>query len=161
MVAYSLGPANVMRNGKVLHEDGFLPLDGDWKNVLVADKTDDGGTPIRESAVNSGRWVDPTNAPTKARYKGPVHQEPLDYNVFPRGTQVVSNKFRMIVEALEPGVHQYLPVTVLRKGKPIAEMYILIVGARIDAANDALCNPPRRGRRTYSLNTSPDWRCVL
>ncbi|MEM6564383.1 MAG: hypothetical protein AAF665_08060, partial [Pseudomonadota bacterium] len=43
----------------------------------------------------------------------------------------------------------------------IAEMYILIVGARIDAANDALCNPPRRGRRTYSLNTSPDWRCVL
>lgn len=161
MHAYSLGPADVMRNGKVLHEDGLWPIDGDWQKVLVADMTDDGGSPIRETAVNSGRWVDPTHAPTKVKYKGPAYQMPLDYNGFPRGAHLVSDAFREILERLEPKMHQFLPVSVLRKDKPIAEMSILIVGARIDAANDALCNPPRGDRRTYSLNTSPDWRCVL
>ncbi|MEO1680681.1 MAG: DUF1629 domain-containing protein [Pseudomonadota bacterium] len=161
MVAYSLGPADLMRNGKVLHEDGFWPVDGNWKKVVVADMTDDGGTPIRESGVREGRWVDPTHAPTTVRYKGPAHQKPLDYNLFPRGANIVSRAFQAILEDLEPAVHQFLPVTVLRKDKPIGEMFILIVGARIDAANDALCSPPRGDRRTYALNTSPGWRCVL
>lgn len=161
MLAYSLGPADVMRNGKVLHEDGLSPIDGDWKSVFVADMSDDGGTPIRESAVNSGRWVNLAKAPKQVRYKGPAYQKPLDFNVFPRGAHVVSDSFREILEDLEPQVHQFQSVTVFRKDKPIADMSILIVGARVDAANDALCNPPRCDRRTYTLNTSNNWRCVL
>lgn len=46
MLAYSLGPADVMQNGKVLHEDGLWPVDGDWKKVRVSDMTDDGDSVI-------------------------------------------------------------------------------------------------------------------
>lgn len=161
MVAYAPGPADVMRNGKVLHDYGLWPVNGDMKKVVPADMSDDGGFPVNEFGINTGRWVDATYAPTILRYKGPSHQAPLDYNPFHKGAQVVSDAFRTILEKLEPGVHQFLPVTVLRKDVPIAKMSILIVGARIDAANDDLCNPPRGTRRTYTLNTTPDWRMVL
>ena len=73
----------------------------------------------------------------------------------------MSAQFRDILEELEPGVHQFLPVVVLRKDKVIAQMFILIIGSRLDAANEALCYPPRGMRRTYQLNNVPDWRMVL
>lgn len=60
-----------MRNGKVLHEDGLWPADGDWKKVHVSDMIDDGGSIIDEFEVNIGRWVDPTHAPDRDNLQRP------------------------------------------------------------------------------------------
>lgn len=49
----------------------------------------------------------------------------------------------------------------MRKDNVIGRMSILIVGAQIDAGNHQLCRPAREGRRIYSLNHGPNWRCVL
>lgn len=159
---YALGFATDLRNGKALLDDGFETLDGDWDKVEVLDKTDDGGTRPNWPELNTGRPVDMTHAPTRLRYRGPAHQVPQDVNAFLRGTLLVSDRCRAIVERFEPGRHQFVPVSVERRnGKRLDDMHILVIGVRLNGHNHDLCRPPLGTKRVYAREKGGGWRVVF
>ena len=157
----SFGYTDTLRSGKVLMDEGYEPLDGDWAKVQIADLTDDGGARPLGPEIKTGRPVDPTHMPSAFRYKAPRHQGLRDVMPFLRGTTLVSPAFRDLVERLEPGVHQFLPVRMRRKDTPLGDMFVMIIAARIDGLNHALCAPPRGDRRVYVRQIGSPWRMVF
>lgn len=149
MHVHSFSYADTLRSGKVLYDEGYEPLDGDWPKVAIIDPPDDGGSRILGPQLNCGCPVDPTHVPTAFRYKAPRHQGLRDFMPFLRGTSLVSPRLREIVERHEPGRHQFLPVRMMRKDTFLGDMAILIVAVRLDGLAHPLCRPPREGRPVY------------
>jgi hypothetical protein len=158
---YSFGYTDTLRSGKVLMDEGYEPLDGDWAKVQIADLTDDGGARPLGAEIKTGRPVDPTPMPTTFRYTAPRHQGLRDVMPFLRGTTLVSPGFRDLVERFEPGVHQFLPVRMLRKDTHLGGMFLMVIAARIDGLNHALCEPPLGDRRVYVRQIGSTWRIVF
>lgn len=91
-------------------------LDGDLANVQFEDMTQDDGRLLAVCAVKNGRRMNPANVPTKVVRVGPSieHAPLLDCETYALGP-IVSARFRDLVEALEPGQHQFLETTVLEE----------------------------------------------
>ncbi|RWM13573.1 MAG: hypothetical protein E5X53_34500 [Mesorhizobium sp.] len=98
-----------------------------------------------------GELLDPAEAPTALRIHDTV---PATQHAFTSsgGIHVISRGLRDLFEEMDPGVHQFLPITVTdRKGQPFGEWFILNVGFRQDTAFDdpaeAGTVPDTEGRR--------------
>lgn len=114
-------------------------LDGDEKKVEMVDTTPDGGISINSFITYhflSGRPVKPDHMPTKLYPTVKRKHFPDYFTGAGRGT-VVSDKFRTIVEALEPDTHQFFPVQIVSKNQKThyADMFIMIICNRLDTVH--------------------------
>ena len=111
---------------------GYLPLDGDLSKTRAIDQT------IVHAKMNSfdvvkppegqidwGRRIHPDHMPTKIRVGGPRRK--LGDCIHWRGVALVNDKFRQVVEALEPGVHQFFPVEMQFKSSVLDEPYYFFI----------------------------------
>ena len=105
------------------------PVDGDRRKVFPVGfefhpvtnsvRLED-GTRVRKSSTYQGVPIDPTNMPTKIKVGG-GKSPPADlimHNGF-----FVSGKFRLVVEELEPRLHQFIPVELVWKDGSHAASY--------------------------------------
>jgi len=108
-------------------------LDGDLNKVGPVDVTQDDGAVIREYNTVAGRAIDPSHLPTKVEIKGPKRGIT---DVYLAGGTLVDEKFRSIVEALEPGVHQFFAVDLLwSDGSSAGSRYWFFVCNRLDTVD--------------------------
>ena len=117
---------------------GYFELEGDIKKVTAIDLSKDGGlTPRIGSMVDRGRAVHGEHMPTKIIREGP--KRPTPDVVFCWSMPLVNERFRQIVEALEPAIHQFFKVRILWiDGSLAAERYFLVVCNRIDSMHREL-----------------------
>ena len=143
MTVYYLGLKDAAYNAREIDI-----LDGDYKKVEVVDPTPDGGRRFSHGTqFKSGRPIKPDNLPTRFRYKSKLPVQDFDT---PSGIIVVSDRFRRIVEEFEPGRHQFFPIEYVgSRNTHIANMWIMIVSTRLDAAD--------REQTTMKLNYF--WSC--
>ncbi|WP_120502303.1 DUF1629 domain-containing protein [Roseovarius sp. EL26] len=130
------------------------PLDGDWQHIRPVDwSIDIGKSKISVTAIwQSGRHLDPTNLPTRLKVtvlRGrkdlpALYEDYVDWGGGQR--QLASEAFRDVVEAHDPGVHQFVPVQVENsKGEPVEKQYFWFVpGHRIFAMNAEKTEPPMK-----------------
>jgi hypothetical protein len=111
--------------------------DGDIEKIVVEDDTPDGGMYFGHGqALFSGRRVDATTVPTEMRAHGTglVPDYGRTY-----GLMYVSDKFKEVVERIEPGKHQFLPFQIIGpKKRHVADMWFMIVCIRIDSVDRTL-----------------------
>ncbi|MEW5683900.1 MAG: DUF1629 domain-containing protein [Pseudomonadota bacterium] len=118
------------------HYAGYKLLDGDVSKIEVADKTPDAGFDLNTASTYpcyQGRAVKTDFVPTKIEYqeKGPL---PDANKAF--GLLTFAERFRDVVEVIEPGVHQFLPVDYFdRKGAPLGRQHIFVAGNRLDSVH--------------------------
>lgn len=120
---------NKRRGSKDGYAIYFEPIDGDLKKVRLVDETVDyGSSPIpRVDYFVSGRPVETSHLPLRvslsysdsARVKRENVNLP-DYAVA-HLANLVSDKFRALVEQLDPGVHQFVPVNIEWKNGEVDE----------------------------------------
>lgn len=118
----------------------YEALDGDITRLQLVDPTPDGG--LLMVAGDSGRPIRPDNVPTRAqRKRGSLKTFPhLEFDQF-FAWPFVSDRVRDMVEALEPGVHQFFPVEVRIGRDHVARRHILIVCNRLDSLHPTLTFP--------------------
>src|SRR3990167_10555709 len=113
----------------------FEPLDGNIKLIECEDMSDDGGTMIRPGYVSAqaGRRIKTDHVPTKLEWRSRSKVPDVDG---PLIAKTVPERFRGIVEELEPGVHQWLPVEFVdKKGNHLADRYYFIPCNRLDSVD--------------------------
>jgi len=113
------------------------PLDGDLRKVEYVDATRDwdsiGGW-FKPGDMNLGRAIKPDHLPTMVFYKGKRYGIPEVIS----GCKMflVNDRFKGIVESIEPDVHQYFPVDVVWEDGTLAQkMYIFNICNRLDAVS--------------------------
>lgn len=91
-------------------------LEGNRGELVLEDMTPDGGVGLQISRSFSGRRVIADSVPKKIKWC--TARRLLDYeDAF---IQTVSARLRNLIEAIEPGVHQFVPVGfVARNGSPL------------------------------------------
>lgn len=118
--------------GTDTHSWGYDPLDGDLSKTRAVDQS------IVHAKMNSfevvkpphgqidwGRPIHPDHVPTKIRVGGP-RRKLADYIMW-QGGWLVSEKFRQVVEKLEPGIHQFFPVEMRFKSSVLEEKYYIFI----------------------------------
>lgn len=92
----------------------FEYLDGDKNSVTLIDPSQDGGLVITKG--HSGRPVHPEFMPTKIGFRDakPGVRQLMDFEGCWLG-MLISNRAKLIIEALEPGLHQFFPVEVFQR----------------------------------------------
>lgn len=107
----------------------YEALNGDMGSVRLVDaSSDDGGTP---PVTFGGRPIDPANVPTRVRWKDRRKQPMGDFDGGP--LESVSSRAKALIEAFEPGVHQFLPVQFVDIDSDFLEdRWFLIVCNRLD-----------------------------
>lgn len=120
------------------------PLDGDISKVKIATAVTDGGKfPGGGGFLLNGIWWETTYLPTKIKLGG--RKRKLTDLYYVGFTWLVDDKFKTIVEELEPGVHQFVPVELLwNNGEHAASKYCFAPGNRIDSVHDEQTTIPRR-----------------
>lgn len=123
-------------------------LDGAIDQVKLDDETPDGGYPARGLPLMAGRPVRTEHLPTRMRWKDRQgHAVPDFDNGLIRN---VSSRAKEVIEALEPGVHQFVPVAYENSaGQALETRHFLFVGQRIDSMHPD--NP------TMALNRGIYW----
>lgn len=137
-------------------------LDGDMKKVRLVDQTVDiGRWGIGSTEMwASGRWVDPTHVPTRMTMvhshgggpkKGGAALPDYIHALF---AQAVSATFKAVVEAHDPGRHQFLPLRMeWKSGEPVGKDYFWMApGNRVFAMDVERTQPPM-----LDLRTGPEW----
>lgn len=111
-------------------------IGGSFSEIEVVDPTPDGGTYIeRLNSYTVGRAVKTDRIPT-ALVIGGRKRKLRDYLSTIGGVAAVTDEFKAIVEELEPGAHQFLPVDLLwSDGSLAAKRYLLFVGKRLDTTD--------------------------
>lgn len=138
-------------------------LDGDIKKVELLDKSVDIGKWEIEGPdiFQCGRHVVPTHLPTRLQFIGIESPQPLadgsvkvpDYMPSHFG-QVVSERFRDLVEKMDPGAHQFVPVTLeWPSGKVVEEQYFWLFSGNRLFPLDFMETKPKM--RPYP--EGPDW----
>lgn len=108
-------------------------LDGDLDKVSVIDTSQDQGSKIRPFSLYAGRAVDPAHLPRRVEIEGP--QRPLTDYYQGSGLWVV-DRFKNVVEDLEPGVHQFEPFDLYWKNGVFADRrYWFFPGNRLDSVD--------------------------
>lgn len=92
----------------------FEYLDGDKNSVTLIDPSQDGGLVITKG--HSGRPVNPEFMPTKIGFRDakPGVRQLMDFEGCWLG-MLVSNRAKLIIEALKPGLHQFFPVEIFQR----------------------------------------------
>ena len=100
--------------------------------------SDDGGIGIRMSRSFSGRRAKPESVPKVIRWKS--KRKLLDYEGAYIGWSV-SNRFRDLIEEIEPGVHQFEPIRFVAKdGALLEDRWFWQICNRIDGMHAELTN---------------------
>lgn len=137
-------------------------VDGDFNQTFLIDLIDDGARRVRHGSFDSGLPIKQDNLPTVLARAHPHKQELSDYYPAPKNAAYVSECFRSLVEKLEPGIHQFFPMTVKSNGAEIGLLYYFVVGNRIDGLDHSACVPPiRPGDRLYSPTYTPSDKRVF
>jgi len=123
------------------HNEIFVCLDGDPKKLTLQDESPDGRFSVKFKLGNSGRPVDPTHMPTRCRRKGNKGFPIYDVDGMWGGGLLVTDKFKEIVEAFEPDVHQFFPLRIEQGGKLVAERFIFYICNRLDTLAKDRCQP--------------------
>lgn len=124
-------------------------LDGDVLAVRALDETPEPGLRLNSgiAAVISGRAIDPTHLPTRMRIGG--GRRAVTDHGRDNGLIFISERFKTLIEGLEPDVHQFFPVALVnRKGDHLADHWFWVVCNRIDSVD-------------RTLTTAILWRGVL
>lgn len=106
--------------------------EGNSGELELEDMTDDGGVGLRIMRSFSGRRAKPGSVPKVIRWmsKRPL----LDFEDVLKHT--VSDRFRVLIEKIEPGVHQFEPIRFIAKDRsPLAERWFWQICNRIDSIN--------------------------
>ena len=119
-------------------EPSLRMLDGDVQKVTVIDPTPDEfgfafdfGPPSR-----TGRHVDPKHVPTALTFSARKGMKIPDVDLIHGGFFCVSERMKGLIEGLEPGVHQFLPMTYRWKDGSVAEeRWLFVCGNRVRALN--------------------------
>lgn len=120
----------------------FHFLDGDMDKVENEDRSIDIGInpPRSTRAMRFGRRVKTEFLPTRIRPS--TNQSRMPDFAIAKLAQICLAKFRDVVETLEPGVHQFVPVQVVRKnGDHIADMFWFVPCNRLDTLDLKLSQP--------------------
>ncbi len=122
----------------------FTILDGDYRKLRVADPIQDDGCIIRETSHNVGRPMLPDNMPTKMkREPHSLAKLPLlDIMSFLGTGLLVCERFKDLLEELEPSVHQFWPIEILINDEVVALRYWFIACNRISTLSQTHCFPP-------------------
>ena len=131
----------------------FMPLDGDIQKVRIKDLTIDIGiNPINSvHHFRCGRTLDTTLLPARLKPKydrggGDAAKNALKVpDLFGVDlAQVVSEKFKSIVESMDPGAHQFYPVQIAWKNNPAEPLtyYWFAPGQRLFAFDHQRTSPP-------------------
>lgn len=117
---------------------GLDLLKGDDQRLIeVEDVTPDGGLYFSHGrALVSGRRVKTDHVPKqmKATTKGVIP----DYGCW-HSLTYVSDRFKSVVESIEPGIHQFIPFQIVGPRKVvIADMWFMVVCNRIDSVDREL-----------------------
>ena len=160
-MAYNLYPGETLVTAATHKADYILPVDGDLRKTEFIDTSDDGGARVRNGDLRAGRALKPDKIPTKAKREHPAPQPLSDF--YPAGGAFyVSDRFKALVEAFEPGVHQFFPVTVKSGNKHLGSLYLFNICNRIDGMDYDACIPPiLPGHRVYSGLSQPGEKIVL
>jgi len=107
----------------------YETLDGDMDAIrLIDDTPDEGGKPL---TFGGGRPIDPTHVPTRVKWNDRKKQPMADFNGGP--IRSVSARAKALIEEIEPGVHQFLPVGFVDiDGDFLEHRWFLIVCNRLD-----------------------------
>lgn len=123
-------------------------LDGAIDQVKLNDESPDGGYPPRGLPLRAGRAVRTEHLPTRICWRDrqghaiPDFDDGLILNV--------SSRAKELIEGLEPGTHQFVPVSYDNSdGQKIEDRYFLFIGNRIDSMHPD--NP------TMALNRGMYW----
>ena len=130
----------------------FEQIEGDTRQVECVDMSGDplisDIPPSASATFRWGRAVKTEHLPKKLRPKGPQKRMP-DFALVAMG-QIASAAFREVAEALEPGVHQFEPVTVVdKRGETLAEMFWFVPCQRLDTLAVDLLVPPLESSGKY------------
>lgn len=120
------------------HTVGHEALDGDRSKIEYVDTSPDfegGSNPtFKAGRLHAGRPIKPDHVPTKVQRGGKRYGIPdvvWGTNMF-----FVNDRFREVVERLEPGVHQYFPVDMLWEDGTLAQkMYMFNICNRLDTVS--------------------------
>jgi hypothetical protein len=110
------------------------PKGDDYMKVEVEDPTPDGGLFMDGGdALTSGRRVKLDHVPKQMKqYSAGIIP---DFQTT-HGFICVTDKFKSVVEAVEPGVHQFIPFEVVGAGKKhIAHLWFMVVCNRLDSVD--------------------------
>jgi hypothetical protein len=147
------------------HNYGAKPMDGDFKQVYPVGYEFDPNSNDPAAAGNMIRLPDRTYVVKKFSYQGlPVHLEYLPSKVQLDGPKrsltdllmsnnvlLVSDRFRSVVEDLEPDRHQFAPVKLVwNDGSPAADFFWFYPCARIDGMD--------RAATTHELHRERNWK---
>lgn len=166
MVKWLYAPSSWLGENRIFAEEKWVALDGDMHKVAIIDETQDRGGWLDVSPLNTGRRVH-TEHFTRCWRCGPSSRAlQRDMGHLFGGCHHVSARLRDIIEAREPDVHQFIPMTIHYRGKVMPQRYAMIVCNRTDALVDDACIPPiRADKRTYLrwvdddlCRPLPDWR---
>jgi hypothetical protein len=138
--------------------DGYTyawePLDGNMSKVRPVDLTIDFGYPEQLGArwFRYGRWISREHLPTRWRATygdKPMPRTRLDPPDigFNHLADIVSQRFRDIVERFEPGIHQFEPFPIVHANgeKDERPFYLMIAGQRVVISPDQTrTRPPMR-----------------
>lgn len=135
--------------------DGYTyawePLDGNMSKVRPVDLTIDFGYPEQLGArwFRYGRWISREHLPTRWRATygdKPVPRAKLDPPDigFSHLADIVSQRFRDIVERFEPGIHQFEPFPIVHANgeKDDRPFYLMIAGQRVIISLDQTRTQP-------------------
>lgn len=132
-------------------EHGFVVnvemLDGNPAQIRSLDEEPDGGVAFK--GFLSGRRCSVEGFPTEMRWMGPLNPPIPDFD---QSTLLnVSERVKDLIEGIEPGVHQFVPVNYSDKaGHFVERRYFWVICNRIDSVD--------RGHTTFVLRRGKVWR---
>ena len=112
---------------------GSEVVEGNSGELELEDPTPDGGTALVVSRGFSGRRVKPESVPKVIRFKSkrPLLDYEGTWNIYS-----VSDRFRALIETIEPGVHQFEPVRFIGKdGSDLGTRWFWQICNRIDSVH--------------------------
>lgn len=116
---------------------GAEVIEGNSGVLELEDMSDDGGISLKMSQSFSGRRAKPESVPKVIRWKS--KRKLLDYENACRKT--VGDRFRTLIEEIEPGVHQFEPIRfVATDGSLLEDRWFWQICNRIDSVHDELTN---------------------
>ena len=130
-------PGEVTKHATVADSDFY-------RHVTFIDMSPDefGTDPHLISKSTGGRWVTPETVPTEAVFGARKGTKIPDVMQMDGSFFCVSERLKGLIEGLEPGVHQFLPMTYRWKDGSLAEeRWLFVCGNRIRAISDQSTAP--------------------
>lgn len=113
---------------------GFQPKNDDYLKIEVEDPTPDGGLFMDGGdTLTSGRPIKLDHVPKKMKLDGGSFiADYTSYNNF----LCVTDKFKGVVEVVEPDVHQFIPFQAVGScNNHVADLWIMVVCNRLDSVD--------------------------